>query len=212
METVRACLYGRRKNRSVANAVLNVLIALVIAALAAELVFGIFYQPYYVVRSSMLPTLTGAADDSAAGGDYVYVRINAAPTYGDIVVVNDGSKNIIKRAIAFGGDTVRIDGGQLYIRYAGAEAFVAVEESYLDPARNSPEAAVNTFGEHTVAEGCLFLLGDNRNDSSDSREHGDYSLGAVVGVVPSWSLKYKAAITAFHTFFCFTLPAALGLK
>ncbi len=105
--------------------------------------------------------------------------------------------NIIKRVVAFGGDTVEIKGGVLIVN--GNE----VDEPYVDPSRNTP--LLNNYGEHTVKEGCMFLLGDNRNESTDSRDNGDYPQANLVGVVPQWSINVKSFTTAIYTFFNYTL-------
>ena len=51
----------------------------------------------------------------------------------------------------------------------------------------------------------MFLLGDNRNKSSDSREYGDFPVSSLVGVVPQWSIDNKEFTTAVYTYFNFTL-------
>ena len=79
-----------------------------------------------------------------------------------------------------------------------------MDESYLDPNYNIPNDDYNSYGEHTVSDGCMFLLGDNRNVSSDSRQGIDYPMENLVGVVPKWSIKLKSLTTKFYTFFNFT--------
>ena len=112
----------------------------------------------------------------------------------------DGTKgNIIKRAVAFEGDTVELNKGVLKVNGE------VVDEYYLDADYNSPDNDYNTLPERPVKEGCMFLLGDNRNVSNDSRQNGDYPVENLVGVVPKWSLKIKPMTTKFYTFFNFTL-------
>ncbi|MDE7329630.1 MAG: signal peptidase I, partial [Clostridia bacterium] len=145
--------------------------------------------------------------EDRAGGDFIYVNKWVQPDYGDVVVVYaevSGASgiitrgNLIKRAVAFGGDTVEIKEGVLYRN--GEE----VDESgYIQPDRNSP--LLNNFSAHTVKEGCMFLLGDNRNKSSDSREYGDFPLSSLVGVVPQWSMDCKDFTTSVYTYFNFTI-------
>ncbi len=199
-------MLGERGKSSGLSFVLNVVIAFFCVLLVAEIVFNSFFLGIYVVNVSMQPGLTGAQSTNVSGGDFVYVNKTAQPDYGDIVVVyrevkhSDGSYergNIIKRAVAFGGDTVEIVMGTLIVNGE------IVDEPYVDPNRNDP--VINNYKKHVVAENSMFLLGDNRNMSSDSRDYGDYPLNSLVGVVPQWSIDGKAFTTAVYTFFNFTL-------
>lgn len=209
----RNLLYKGRKSVSL-NLVLDIIIGIFIVLFAAELVFNTFYMSIYVKGDSMLPTLYGAGygynGKVEEGGDFVFVNTKASPDYFDIVVVetsdySGGKYDIIKRAIAFGGDTVKLEQGALYVKYKGEDEFTLIDEPYVASSNNSPSAPRNTFAEHTVKEGCMFLLGDNRNVSEDSRARGDFSLKSLVGVVPGWSLSGKSFITSLYTFFDFKL-------
>lgn len=206
-------LYQRRKPSS-ANLILNVIIMLFILVFIGELMFNSVYTNIYVKGSSMTPTLTGApATDEGSvlpGGDYVFVNTQATPGYFDIVVVKTVDSygfeyDIIKRVVAFGGDAVKMDRGQLYVKYSGDDEYTKIVEDYVLVNEDSEKKSINTFGEHVVEEGCMFLLGDNRDVSEDSRKKGDFPMTSLVGVVPEWSLKHKRGITAFYTFFEFTL-------
>ncbi len=188
----------------------NLIIGLcVIIVLFSEALFVTFYTGIYVVDGSMTPTLTGAELDEKRqplpGGDYIYINTHKKADYGDIVVVYrqksglNFTDKLIKRVVAFGGDTVELKAGVLFVN--GKE----VKESYLDANKNSPTILKNTFAEHTVADGCMFLLGDNRNDSIDSRTYGDFPVKDLVGVVPEWSMRSKGTSTAIYTFFHFTI-------
>lgn len=205
--TASESLYGRR-DRLPFNLIINVLLIAFISVVAFELIlFNVRYVNVYVDGGSMLPTLNS--------GDYVFANTKATPEYGDIVVVeveNTSGRRyyIIKRLIAFGGDTVRLDHGQLEIKYAGEDDFTKIDEEYLE--HYTPDASWNNFSDHVVAEGCIFLLGDNRDDSKDSRVIGDIPLSALEGVVSQWSFENKSMITVFYTFFKITLPKAFGFK
>jgi len=199
---VRDSLY-KLERRSPLNVLLNVVIVFFCAILVLELSFNILFTGIYVIDVSMTPTLKGARSANSSGGEFIYVDKYAKPDYGDIVVVyreTDGGQkgNIIKRVVAFGGDTIELVEGVLKVNGK------VVDESYLDADYNSALEPVNTFGEHTVEEGYMFLLGDNRNVSSDSRQNGDYPAENLVGVVPKWSMDLKSFTTKFYTFFNFT--------
>lgn len=214
------CLYGKRRLNT-GSIVLNVILVIIGLLLIGEIIFNSTYTGLYVVHGSMTPTLIGAPSVNEAGGDYIYINERATPTYGNIVVVFDEKKktNIIKRVVAFGGDSVKIVKGKLHLKKSGEAEFSPVNENYVSPLYNLEGVNVNALyydypadgsGEHVVAKDSYFLLGDNRNDSSDSRdsangENGDYHKKFLVGVVPGWSITFKSVSTAWHTFFNFTL-------
>jgi len=127
--------------------------------------------PLQIVRvnaGSMTPTLEQ--------GDLVVVdRTDSDVHRRDVVVAEsprDGSL-LVKRAVAVGGDTVGIEDGVLVVNGG------PVCEPGVDP------AAIDGmyFGPVTVPEGFVFLLGDHRDGSIDSREFGAVPLSSVVGEV-----------------------------
>lgn len=202
--SLRTSLFERQKPSKL-NYFINIALFLLILILFAEILFNLRYTSILVDGRSMMPTLTGAQD--GLGGDYIFIDKMISPTYGDIVVVEpEEDYVIIKRVVAFGGDSVKIEFGVLSIKYAGTDEFVTVEEDYLSPEFNSPELSKNKYTENTVPEGCMFLLGDNRNESADSRIYGFYKVDDILGVVPGWALEKKALITAFYTYFKSLIP------
>ena len=141
--------------------------SLVAAVLIITLVFTFAVRMMGVSGPSMIPTLQD--------GDRLIV-INAAlcGTYrvGDIVIARKESfdeKPIVKRVIATGGQTVDIDFdlGRVYVDGALLEEEYINDLTYLEEGTEFPL---------TVPEGSVFLMGDNRNHSSDSR---DERLGPV---------------------------------
>lgn len=178
---------------------------IIFSLLISIMLFNATYQRIYVVGASMEDTLYGApgANPYKSGGEFVYI-FDAKPKRGDIAVIRKDSKVLIKRVIAVGGDRIKMEMGKVYIN--DEELY----EPYISSDNNNP--LLNNFSELTVEENHIFVLGDNRNISSDSRNYGSFPIEAVVGVVAEWSLKYKGLVTAVNTFFEFTLPSWFGVK
>jgi signal peptidase I len=116
---------------------------------------------------SMEPTLQN--------GEFVIVNKLAyklgSPTIGDVIVFHyprDPSQEYIKRIMGLAGDQVKVSSGQVYVD--GKQ----LDEPYIaSPARYN--------GEWVVPAGGLFVLGDNRNNSSDSHNWGAVPLENIIG-------------------------------
>jgi signal peptidase I len=140
-------------------------------AIAVVLVIVVmqFVKPTVVVGHSMENTLY--PDDYIFLSKQAY-NLGGSPERGDIVVFNSeltgesgSTKNLIKRVIAVAGDTVEIHDGSVYVNGD------PIEESYI-----KDDYTAGRMAESVVPEGHLFLLGDNRQESKDSR---DPSVGFV---------------------------------
>ena len=188
------------------SALFTFFVLLVIAIAVMRIVFNVIYFKVYVVGDSMKSTLNGVASEIYSGGDYVYAFRGQNPRHGDIVVIKTEEKNIIKRVIALGGDCVELKDGVLYLNDK------IKEEPYVLDKYNTPSE--NNYERVRVPEGCMFCLGDNRDNSQDSRseKYGFFSVSNTIGIVADWSLSCKKTLTAVNTFFDYTVPEALGLK
>lgn len=123
----------------------------------------------FVSGNSMLDTLH-------SGDLVVYTRVNGEIRRGDIVSLSlPSGEYYVKRVAALGGDVVDLRDGVLYINGA------AETEEWVRGATYPEEG--NFSYPFTVAEGDVFTLGDNREESIDSRFYGAVSLRQIRGVL-----------------------------
>jgi signal peptidase I len=154
---------------------------LVLTLLIFVVIQDFIAQPYKVQQISMERTLE---PEQYVLVDKLTPRFDAY-NHGDIVVFDPpaewGDKNtpFIKRVIGEPGDKVEIrDDGLVYING------VALDEPYLYADESgAPQATTAPLDEATwtVAEGELFLMGDHRHDSTDSRTFGPVPIDRVIG-------------------------------
>lgn len=147
---------------------------LIVMVVAIVLSFGIrmfLYEPFDVVGPSMQPTMRS--------GDLVLVnkwkyRVSE-PKRGEIVVFHASEeKDYIKRVIALPGETVQVKDHKLLINHQ------QIDEPYLPKTVQTED-----FPAQTVPAGHLFVMGDNRSNSQDSRvkELGPIDQSKLIGKV-----------------------------
>lgn len=160
-------------------------VAVIIGALVVALVVKTFlFQAFYIPSASMEPTLEE--------GDRVLVNKLSYDLHdvnrGDIVVFelppekvgSDGIKDLIKRVIGLPGDTIETRDGAVYVNDR------LLDEPYLptgtltgDPANGNNPA----IDRQVIPDGTVFVMGDNRSNSHDSRypDRGPIPIDSIVG-------------------------------
>lgn len=175
-------------------------VTLLAALLIAAIVRTFIFEPVRVDGDSMYPTLHHNEFMYVSKLDYgtsfigipftgigTYVTLGGEPERFDVVVCNypnrtkaNGERqNFVKRVVGLPGDTVQIKDGYLYVNG------VRYEEKFLH------ERMYRDYGPYTVPEGHYFLMGDNRNNSNDSRN-------SQVGAVPRDMIVGKVEGVLWH--------------
>jgi signal peptidase I len=171
---------------------------LVIALVIALFVRSFVVQAFKIPSSSMEPTLL--VGDHILVNKFMYgIRIPvigkkvfafSKPRRGDVIVFifpNDRSKDYIKRVIGLPGDQVEIRERKIYINDRLIEDPWGVFSSWGPSARD-------TYGPKMVPPNSLFVMGDNRDNSEDSRYWGYVPLDDVLGraFIMYWSWDWRA--------------------
>ena len=143
------------------------------AAVYATLIVTFGFQVARVEGKSMEPTLQ---DQDRLIVNKAAYRFFGAPERGDIVMLfypRDPDKSFVKRVVAEEGDTVRIKDGQVYVNE------VLQPDLFVPPEFRSYE----NHGPEVVRESYYFVMGDHRNNSSDSRHWGQVPEKYIIGRV-----------------------------
>ena len=133
---------------------------LIVALIICVVFFAFFVRIIDVVGTSMNPTLNNSDKMLVSGLFY-------KPKVGDVVVFKkdeyNPNKALVKRVIAVAGQEINIDFDRGIVYIDGQP----IQEDYIAELTKTKE---DFIGPKTVPEGCVFVMGDNRNMSTDSRK------------------------------------------
>lgn len=159
--------------RGALELVLSVVVAIGIAVFLRTFVIGVYQVP----TGSMLETIQ---EGDLLVGEKVSLKASS-PTYGDVVTFDSPMSpgtTLIKRVIATGGQTIDLRDGIVYVDGQALE-----ESSYTLGKRTESlsnyEGSAGIEYPYTVPANCVFVMGDNRTNSLDSRYFGPVSVSAV---------------------------------
>lgn len=148
--------FGERSGKEIYDWIHCLSIALIICVV----IFAFFIRLIDVRGTSMNPTLNNGDKMLVSGLFY-------SPKAGDVVVFKkdeyDPERALVKRVIATEGQVINIDFDEGIV-YVDGEPIV--EDYILEPTTNK----LDFIGPQTVPDGCVFVMGDNRNASTDSRK------------------------------------------
>lgn len=148
------------------------------AVLIALVIRTFLFEPVKVEGSSMLDTLMDKEIMFVTKPEYLF----GDPSRGDVIICHypERTEYFVKRVIAIPGDRIRIDRTDVFVNDE------KVDDSYLTPDRNRRD---HSMSEQTLKEDEYFVMGDNRDNSNDSRAsvvgplHRDQIMGHVRYVI-----------------------------
>lgn len=156
------------------TSIVETLDASIVAALLSLVIIAFVVQAFYIPSGSMEPTLQIGDRILVSKLSYRLTTVHR----GDVIVfhypLNPG-KDFVKRVVGLGGETVELRDGVVLINTA------PIKELYPTALAGNDRSCTSNYGPQKVPAGHLFVLGDNRCNSEDSRFFGFVPAENVVG-------------------------------
>ena len=165
---------------------IDFVITLIMVLIAVFAFRAYVFEPVRVSGESMLETLKDGERMFVEKFTYWFDN----PSRGDIVICKfppsykHGSENdtYVKRVIGLPGETIKVENGSVYVKKVGADDYVMLQEDYI---RCGQGGIARDFAPLEIPTDSVFVMGDNRNNSTDSRysQVGPIKLSMIVGRV-----------------------------
>ena len=175
------------------------------------IVFVLMYLAFvFICREVLMVAIVDGAsmEDTLHNEDILICRRTTNLKHGDIVTFKSSkdNENLIKRVIALGGDTVKIENNKVYVNNK------KIDEPYI-----KSRMITNNYNEIKVQEGYAFVLGDNRNNSLDSRYESvglvnvDEQVSGIVKTNLTKIFKSNTVVKAFALFLIFLFAVVVDI-
>ncbi|MBR5439515.1 MAG: signal peptidase I [Clostridia bacterium] len=192
-ETINENQLNRKNKIKKDIAIIAILIG---ALLLAYFATNVWLSVHIVKNVSMQNTLND--------GDIIWADKIASPKRGEVVIfAYDEDTDYVKRVIAVEGDTLYFDrkGDEyvVYIKYKGNDLKELLEEPYLS---EGVITACTTNSTFVIQEGEVFVMGDNREESYDSRDFGPIKKEQIKGVVHNFFIDIKDFTKSIYSSSC----------
>ncbi len=165
----KAAAESEKKKKNVKKEIISWILTLGSAVLIALFIRTFIFEPIFVDGQSMCDTLQNREVMFVTKPEYIF----GAPQRGDVIICKypGRTENFVKRLMGVPGDTIEVKSNVVYINGE------ALDEPYLTPSRNDDGFSMDAM---TLGDDQYFVMGDNRDNSHDSRNYYGYGKPATL--------------------------------